>query len=207
MCIQQSSINSVTYYIVAYKTTLYITLSSIFVQQLKPSKRRQSTYRAILHPMMNHEPDNYLCPFCDWLRGNETEYKQNSDIVLQDAYVTAFISPKWWINNPGHVIVIPNQHTENIYNINDEILQRIAIVTKHIAIAMKAAYNCTGTSIRQHNEPDGNQDVWHYHTHVFPRYQNDNLYENHQNKRFVLPTERRPYAKRLRQYFSDHPLK
>lgn len=34
----------------------------------------------------------------------------------------------------------------------------------------------TVISTRQHNGPAGNQDVWHYHLHVFPRYSNDGLY-------------------------------
>ena len=33
-----------------------------------------------------------------------------------------------------------------------------------------------GISTRQHNGSAGNQDVWHYHLHVFPRYPNDGLY-------------------------------
>ncbi len=152
---------------------------------------------------MHHEPENYLCPFCDWLSGNETEFKQNSDIVFQDNIVTAFISPKWWINNPGHVIVIPNSHRENIYDIDDATLAHLSITTKHIAQALRTTYEgCSGTSTRQHNEPDGNQDVWHFHTHVFPRYPGDKLYENHANKRFVSPTERAPYATRLREYLA-----
>ena len=145
--------------------------------------------------MLNHEPNDYLCPFCDWLSGNETEYKQKSDIVFQDEYLTAFISPKWWVNNPGHVIIIPNQHYENLYDIPDDLLTRVYIETKKLASAIRASYeNCTGTSTRQHNEPDGNQDVWHFHTHLFPRFSNDKLYQNHDNKQFVLPKERKVYA-------------
>lgn len=52
--------------------------------------------------------------------------------------------------------------------------------------------------MRQHNEPDGNQDVWHFHVHVFPRYAGDNLYTNHENKRFVSLAERKVYADRLK---------
>ena len=105
---------------------------------------------------------NYLYPFCDWLAGNETSLKQNSDIVYQNEFVTAFISPKWWVNNPGHVIVIPNNHTENIYTISNTMLGYVYKTSKKIAVALRSSYEgCTGTSMRQHNEPDGNQDVWH----------------------------------------------
>jgi histidine triad (HIT) family protein len=86
--------------------------------------------------MKSHQPLDCLCPFCDWLNGNETEYKQNSDIVFQDEFVTAFISPKWWVNNPGHVIIIPNRHYENLYEIPDDLLSRVYITAKKLAIAM-----------------------------------------------------------------------
>ena len=61
---------------------------------------------------------------------------------------------------------------------------------------MKDAYGCDGVSTAQHNEPDGNQDVWHYHTHVFPRYQGDNLYGS--MRQLTTTEERRPYAELLR---------
>jgi histidine triad (HIT) family protein len=153
---------------------------------------------------MTHEPEDYVCPFCDWLSGNETEYKRNSDIVYQDKSVTAFIAPKWWVNNPGHVIVIPNQHHENLYLIPDKALSEVYKTVKKTAIAIRDTYeNCTGTSTRQHNEPAGNQDVWHFHVHVYPRYENDKLYQNHDNKQFVGPKEREPYAMMLKAYLQE----
>lgn len=154
--------------------------------------------------MFSHEPDDYICPFCDWLSGHETKMKQNSDIVYQDESVTAFVSPKWWVNNPGHVIVIPNNHTENLYSISDEELGKVNKTVKQVAIAIRKSYkDCIGTSVRQHNEPAGNQDVWHFHVHVFPRYADDNLYQNHDSKQFVKPELRKKYADILKAYFAS----
>lgn len=150
---------------------------------------------------ISHAPTDYRCPFCDWLAGNDTKYKQKNDIVYQNDEITAFISPKWWVNNPGHVIVIPNQHHENIYDIPERSLAIVYGVAKQVAIAIKATYDCDGTSMRQHNEPAGNQDVWHFHVHVYPRYLGDQLYQRHDEKRFVEPEERQVYAERLREYF------
>ena len=151
--------------------------------------------------MISHQPQNYVCPFCDWLAGNESDYKQNSDIVYQTKNVTAFISPKWWINNPGNVIVIPNSHYENLYSISEDSLFDVYGAVKKVAVAMREVYGCTGTSTRQHNEPDGNQDVWHFHVHLYPRYEGDELYKNHDLKRFVGPEDRKKYADMLREYF------
>jgi hypothetical protein len=32
------------------------------------------------------------------------------DIVLRTELATAFVAPRWWPNNHGHVLVIPNAH-------------------------------------------------------------------------------------------------
>lgn len=60
-------------------------------------------------------------------------------------------------------------------------------------------YKCDGVSSRQYNEPCGNQDVWHYHLHVFPGYKNDNLYKT--DRENSDPEERLEYAPKLRNYF------
>lgn len=159
-----------------------------------------------MQTLPSHAPEGYDCPFCRLVRGELTESSLNAitDIVLQDAQVTAFISPLWWSHNPGHVLVVPNQHYENLYNIPVGILSAIQEVAQRIALAMKAAYSCEGISTRQHNEPAGNQDVWHYHQHVFPRYPNDNLYRN-EEKRWTSPEERIPHAQLLRNALTQQP--
>lgn len=151
--------------------------------------------------MYNHEPTSYICPICNLVNGNESEYNKKSDIVYQDENTIALINPKWWINNPGHVIVTTLKHYENIYDIPDHLLGFVNITAKKIALAMKATYHCAGVSTRQHNEPAADQSLWHYHMHVFPRYPDDNLYLNTNQKRYVTAEERIPYATKLRNYF------
>lgn len=153
--------------------------------------------------MYNHQPQNYECPFCTFAKGGETPYNKRSDIIFEDEKSVAFISPKWWPNNPGHVIIIPKNHVENIYDIDDETLSYLYKKVKQICIAFKEVYQCNGTSTRQHNEPGGNQDMWHFHIHVFPRYENDELYLQQENSKMVTEEERKPYADKLRAYFNS----
>jgi len=63
---------------------------------------------------------------------------------------------------------------------------------------MKSSYKCDGISMRQHNEPAGNQDIWHYHLQVFPRYEGDNLYLKHNEKMKTDANERLPYVNKLK---------
>jgi histidine triad (HIT) family protein len=148
--------------------------------------------------MWTYAPDDYRCPFCALLDGDESERNRRSDIVYRDDATAALVAPLWWQNNPGHVLVVPVAHIENLYGVPDDVLGRVYATAKRVAIAMKEAYGCDGTSTRQHNEPGSGQDVWHLHVHVFPRYLGDRLYENHRQTRWAAPEERLPYADRLR---------
>ena len=147
---------------------------------------------------ISHALPGYDCPFCRLLRGAETDLNRLDDIVYRDDTTTALIAPKWWPANHGHVLVIPNSHVENIYAIEETLLGTVYATVKRVTIGLKEAYDCGGTSTRQHNEPAGNQDVWHLHVHVFPRYFGDRLYERHEETHWTTPAERAPYAAKLR---------
>ncbi|MEK4104712.1 HIT family protein [Paenibacillus sp. FSL R10-2791] len=152
----------------------------------------------------NHAPEGYTCPFCLLVSGIENEHvrSKQADIIYKDHYITAFIASHWYPNNEGHVLIIPNQHIENIYTLDVEISNRIHELEIEIAKGLKEVYKCDGVSSRQHNEPDGSQDVWHYHLHVFPRYHADNLYGTY--GKLSDETARKNFAQLLRRYLSNN---
>lgn len=140
--------------------------------------------------MLSHAPADYICPFCLLVRGigNEHVYSVRSDIVYHDEVVTAFVSSHQCLNNAGSVLVIPNRHFENLYELPVSLAADLHRVVRAVALAQKSAFACEGVSTRQHNEPAGSQDVWHYHIHVTPRYTGDELYTS---KRAFMPAEER----------------
>jgi histidine triad (HIT) family protein len=156
--------------------------------------------------MHTHAPPDYVCPFCLLVAGVEDGriLSVQSDIVYQDEAVTAFIGTRQWHDNQGHVIVVPNQHFENIYDLPTDLAAPIQEAARSVALAMKAAYGCDGVSTRQHNEPSGNQDVWHYHLHVFPRYFGDRLHKGG-GASHMEAEERAGYARRPREAMSQPP--
>ncbi len=97
--------------------------------------------------------------------------------------------------------MIPNQHFENIYDLPKEYAAETHELAQKVALAFKAVYKCDGVSTRQHNEPAGNQEVWHYHLHVFPRYHNDDLYTLFWKRELTTLEQRLPYGQKLRDYF------
>jgi histidine triad (HIT) family protein len=101
------------------------------------------------------------------------------------------------------VLVVPNGHYENLYDLPSRYGHAISDLAREVAIAVRHTYGCDGTSVRQHNEPVGNQDVWHYHMHVFPRYAGDDLYLTRPERDFAPAEQRSPYADKLRVYFES----
>lgn len=147
---------------------------------------------------LSHEPKGYSCPFCRLQQGDFNERNMPSDVIAVTDRAFARIAPKWWPGNPGAVLVIPRTHVENLYSLPQEDSHAVWKLSQEVAVAMRKAYDCEGTSIRQHNEPAGDQDVWHLHVHVFPRYEDDRLYQRHHESRWVGPSAREPYALKLR---------
>jgi len=151
--------------------------------------------------MYNHAPLEYDCPFCLLIQGKDAIQTQlkHTDIVFQTSAVTAFMATRKYPNNQGHVLIVPNEHFENIYDLPLALSSKIHALSRDIALAMKAEYPCDGITLRQHNEPAGDQNIWHYHLHVIPRYQNDGFHSA-QKVPFEVG-ERALYAQKIRNWF------
>jgi histidine triad (HIT) family protein len=87
------------------------------------------------------------------------------------------VNVKWWPNNRGGLLVVPVDHHENVFDLPPDLGMPIQWAVRQASMALKSAFGCDGVSTRQHNQPAGNQDVWHHHTHVFPRWFGDRLYD------------------------------
>lgn len=73
----------------------------------------------------------------------------------------------------GHALLIPKQHAENIYDIDDETAGRVFIVAKKMATRMTERLGCEGFNILQNNGTLAGQTVFHFHMHLIPRYSDD----------------------------------
>lgn len=134
---------------------------------------------------LSHAPRGYQCPFCMIVAGTEGRAANTiqAEVIERTGLATAFIASKQLSNNLGHVLIVPNEHYENLYSLPDEVAVPLLSLTRRVAIAIKEAYGCDGISLRQHNEPGGGQDVWHYHVHVYPRYKDDEYFPEKANIR------------------------
>ncbi len=78
---------------------------------------------------MSHAPPDYNWPFCRYARGEFNAAVSREHVVERTAETLTFVSPKWWPNNTGHLLVIPVKHHESLYELPEALaapLQRAA---------------------------------------------------------------------------------
>ena len=75
--------------------------------------------------------------------------------------------------NAGHTLVVPRLHIRDLYELPSELAGPILGTAARIARAAKLAFAADGMTLRQHNEPAGGQEGFHFHLHVIPRFVGD----------------------------------
>jgi histidine triad (HIT) family protein len=144
---------------------------------------------------MKYAPPGYECPFCAIAATLPTPAPESA-VILVEHQVFALIPRSHYGDVRGNCIIMPRGHYENVLDIPDSLGADIFRATRVITTAMIEVFGCEGISTRQHNGPAGNQDVWHYHLHVFPRFAGDTLWGGDKGEYSV--GERQDIAQRLR---------
>jgi diadenosine tetraphosphate (Ap4A) HIT family hydrolase len=111
------------------------------------------------------------CVFCRILDG-----VLPSSVVYRDDLCCAFmdIQPV----NPGHVLVVPLEHSASLSVLNPETGRHMFAVAQRLAAALYAAGEgggprCEGVNLFLADGSTAGQDVFHVHLHVIPRYAGD----------------------------------
>ena len=117
---------------------------------------------------MSRDPD---CVFCKIVAGEVPSFT-----LFEDDATLAFmdINPA----NEGHALVIPKEHSVDLYSISDEALAGTVTTAKKVAAALSRALNPDGLNLVQCNGPAAAQSVMHFHVHVLPRVKDDRLAMN-----------------------------
>ena len=110
-----------------------------------------------------------MCIFCKIINQEIPSYK-----VYEDDKVFAFLDIK--PVHPGHTLVIPKTHYQNLEEISEEDLTHLIIAVKKVAQLLKDKLSISGYNIHENNDPVAGQIVSHLHFHIIPRVTGDNLH-------------------------------
>lgn len=108
------------------------------------------------------------CIFCKIIRGELPSYK-----VYEDEHTLAFldIHPV----HPGHVLVIPKAHADNIFEISANHWGYVQETVRKVAIAIEKSMGADGVNLLMNNREHAGQVVDHAHVHLIPRFKGDGL--------------------------------
>ena len=108
------------------------------------------------------------CIFCKIAAGEAP-----AEIVQEDEHTVAFMDLNPWTR--GHALVIPRRHARNLFDIDEQDLDRTVEGAKRLALRAREALGCDGVNLINSSEPAAWQTVFHFHVHVIPRYEGDPL--------------------------------
>ena len=105
------------------------------------------------------------CVFCDIANG----VKEEELIVYKNNYITVFLDKR--PINPGHLLIIPNEHYLELDELPDQLLRNIITTSKKMLLALKGLYKMDGYTLLQNG--GSFKDIEHFHLHLIPRNLND----------------------------------
>ena len=108
------------------------------------------------------------CIFCKIVAGELPAEKLD-----EDEHTVSFMDLNPWTR--GHALVIPRNHSTNLYEIDDDDLRHYAVAARRLAKRIKDRLGCDGINLLNAAEPAAWQTVFHFHLHVIPRYEDDSL--------------------------------
>jgi histidine triad (HIT) family protein len=108
------------------------------------------------------------CIFCRIVRREAP-----ASVIYESDEVLAFMDIR--PVSEGHALVISKEHYENIYDVPEGLICQIHKVAKRVALALKKTVKPDGMSIVQQNGAAANQDIFHIHVHLIPRYEGQKI--------------------------------
>lgn len=108
------------------------------------------------------------CIFCKLANGDiptATLYEDDDFRVILDAGPAS----------KGHALILPKEHYKNLYELDDEIAAKALVLAKKMITRLTDVLGCDGYNIVQNNGEVAGQTVFHFHIHLIPRYEGDEV--------------------------------
>ena len=111
---------------------------------------------------------NDNCIFCKLAAGEiprHAIYEDGEFLVFLDAFPSSL----------GHTLIIPKAHHENIFDITEDTAAKLQRLVVRTANALRDVLGTSDINILQNNGKSAGQTVFHYHVHLIPRADGDNV--------------------------------
>ena len=113
-----------------------------------------------------------MCIFCEIIKGNIPSKK-----VYEDDNVLAILDISQITK--GHTLVLPKKHFDNFLDIDEEYSNAVFNAARKVTKMINNAYKPLGFNIINNCGETAGQSVMHFHVHVVPRYNKEDLVMQH----------------------------
>ena len=113
-----------------------------------------------------------MCIFCEIIKGNIPSKK-----VYEDDKVLAILDISQITK--GHTLVLPKKHFDNFLDIDEEYSNAVFNAARKVTKLINNAYKPLGFNIINNCGETAGQSVMHFHVHVVPRYNKEDLVMQH----------------------------
>jgi histidine triad (HIT) family protein len=93
--------------------------------------------------------------------------------VYEDDLVVAFLDISQ--ATKGHTLIVPKEIYANIFEMPEELAAHLFKVTVKLSTAIKNAFQVNGVNLLSNNGEVSGQTVFHFHIHIIPRYEKDDI--------------------------------
>ena len=135
------------------------------------------------------------CVFCNIIRGEaaaEVLYRSERVVSILDINPIHF----------GHVLIIPRTHAETFVEVPASELPEMIQVVQTVSRAIVEAFHPQGFNIFSNNGKAAGQSILHFHFHVTPRYEGDNIQFILKLKKYYA-NEMADFAHRIRKQITN----
>ena len=94
-------------------------------------------------------------------------------IVYEDELVIAFLDIVQ--ATKGHTLVVPKTEYSDIFDVPEDVLLHVMRVAQKVSKAISIAFQPEGMNILSNNGAVAGQTVFHFHLHLIPRYQREEI--------------------------------
>jgi ATP adenylyltransferase len=144
------------------------------------------------------------CVFCHISRHHEQD--EALGVLYRDEH--CFIVMNRYPYTPGHIMVIPHQHTANLEELSPELFAHISLLVQKGVQILKEQFHAGGVNIGMNlGEVAGAGIAEHVHYHILPRYRGDTNFITTIGQTRVIGTDVNRVYNQLKESFNDLQLK
>ena len=108
------------------------------------------------------------CVVCAIVAGRAPAHR-----LLEDEHTVSFLSIE--PATVGHALVVPRRHADDLWDLGDDEHAQVARAAGRVARLLRVALDPAGVNLVHATGAAAWQTVFHFHTHVVPRYRPDEL--------------------------------